>query len=346
MIDFKTLFLTQFFQYVHKYEKNNWDYIRFPNGNQRKDSFLIDRAVQQTSFIMDNIQRFEYAYNLLQDEYSRQLMLKLLQYKVLDHHHVKLPMNCPEYWDACANADDKYLMKKDVFFTGRFMLNQYFLPEYSMMLYGPEGAVITLLYFRQYFYEHETVIKPQPGDVVIDAGACWGEIALLFARTVGESGQVHSFEFVESNLDIMRKNLDENPDLGKRISIVKKALNDKSGEYLQFADRGPSTSFAPSQDASFTAETITIDEYAEKAELKSVDFIKMDIEGSEVPALKGASETIKKFTPKLAISAYHKLDDLFTIPMTILDINPNYTFYLDHYTIHNEETVIYAIKKK
>lgn len=106
MIDFKTLFLTQFFQYVHKYEKNNWDYIRFPNGNQRKESFLIDRAVQQMSFIMDNIQRFEYAYNLLQDEYSRQLMLKLLQYKVFDHHHAKLPLNTGQY---CVNMGMKYL---------------------------------------------------------------------------------------------------------------------------------------------------------------------------------------------------------------------------------------------
>ena len=76
--------------------------------------------------------------------------------------------------------------------------------------------------------------------------------------------------------------------------------------------------------------------------IERVDFIKMDIEGSEYDALKGAVSTIKKFQPKLAISLYHINDDFHRIPILLKNCNPNYKFRLGHYTIHGEETVLYA----
>ena len=47
----------------------------------------------------------------------------------------------------------------------------------------------------------------------------------------------------------------------------------------------------------------------------------MDIEGAEIPALIGASDSIAKFKPKLAISVYHKWDDLKEIPKLINSIS-------------------------
>ena len=74
----------------------------------------------------------------------------------------------------------------------------------------------------------------------------------------------------------------------------------------------------------------------------SVDFIKMDIEGAESEALEGAKQTIRAFHPKLAISVYHKLDDFWTIPKYIDQLGMGYRFYLRHFTIHREETVLFA----
>lgn len=76
---------------------------------------------------------------------------------------------------------------------------------------------------------------------------------------------------------------------------------------------------------------------------EQVTFIKMDIEGSEYNALLGAKETICKYKPKLAISVYHKKDDLWKIPSLILEYNPDYKLYLRHYSFGYAETVLYAV---
>jgi FkbM family methyltransferase len=76
---------------------------------------------------------------------------------------------------------------------------------------------------------------------------------------------------------------------------------------------------------------------------KKVTFIKMDIEGTELNALKGAEKIIRGQKPKLAICVYHKSEDIWEIPELILNFNAEYKLYLRHYTISNTETVLYAI---
>ena len=87
-------------------------------------------------------------------------------------------------------------------------------------------------------------------------------------------------------------------------------------------------------------ETLTIDEMlsSEKA-----TYIKMDIEGSELEALKGAKQTIQKHKPRLAISIYHKNNDILDIPQYILELNDSYKFYIRQYIYTPLEVVLYAI---
>ena len=72
-------------------------------------------------------------------------------------------------------------------------------------------------------------------------------------------------------------------------------------------------------------------------------FIKMDIEGAEYKALKGAERVIRKCHPKLAISVYHKPEDIFDIPSLILEYNSDYRFYLRHYSLTSSETILYVV---
>jgi hypothetical protein len=72
-------------------------------------------------------------------------------------------------------------------------------------------------------------------------------------------------------------------------------------------------------------------------------FIKMDIEGAELNALKGAEQTIKKYKPKLAICVYHKADDFTTIPQYIKSLVPEYKLYFRVHRCSPQESVLYAV---
>ena len=77
---------------------------------------------------------------------------------------------------------------------------------------------------------------------------------------------------------------------------------------------------------------------------EDVTFIKMDIEGSEEMALKGASEVIRRKKPTLAVCIYHSLEDFCRLPLLIKELNPDYRLYVRHYKDMNDtETVCYAI---
>jgi hypothetical protein len=70
----------------------------------------------------------------------------------------------------------------------------------------------------------------------------------------------------------------------------------------------------------------------------------MDIEGSEIEALKGAAYTIKTKKPRIAVSVYHKPEDIINIPLFLQELMPEYKFYLRHDCLVNlTETVLYAI---
>ena len=342
MSQFRSKFFSDFFISIHRVEKDNWDAVRFPNGNPRQYKFVLDRAVQRMDFIFGNMDAFESTYELLKDESSRALFVKLLEYSVLDHHHVRLPLSSEDYWKLCQDIEDRFLVATDLVKTDRVSLNHYYLPKLDLHLLGGPLTVLTHFVLGQYFFNRGPMIRPEQGDVVLDGGGCFGDTALQFAQAVGMSGQVHTFEFVPQNLAVLQQNIDLNPGYESRIRIAPYAMYSSSGSHLAFQDRGPSTNLEMGHESSDGAETISIDDYVAQCGLEGVDYIKMDIEGAEDAAIIGATETIRRFQPKLAISAYHKPDDMIVLPRRILGILPEYRFYLDHYTIHSEETVLYA----
>jgi hypothetical protein len=72
-------------------------------------------------------------------------------------------------------------------------------------------------------------------------------------------------------------------------------------------------------------------------------FIKMDIEGSELEALYGAANTISKNLPRLAISIYHKFEDIVDILSYVHELAPTYRFYIRQCSYIDGETVLYAV---
>ena len=89
-----------------------------------------------------------------------------------------------------------------------------------------------------------------------------------------------------------------------------------------------------------TIDIVALDEVLSEV---PVTFIKLDIEGAELDTLKGGKELICKYHPKLAVCVYHKPEDIIAIPQYILSLQDDYKFYLRHYGLGNEETVLYCI---
>ena len=76
---------------------------------------------------------------------------------------------------------------------------------------------------------------------------------------------------------------------------------------------------------------------------EAVTFIKFDIEGAELNALRGAQKIISNYKPKLAICVYHKNEDMWEIPYYIKQLVPEYKLYIRHYSNCAWETVLYAV---
>jgi len=186
-------------------------------------------------------------------------------------------------------------------------------------------------------------IDVEKGDIVIDAGACWGETSVKFAYLSGPDGRVYGFEFVPKNLDIFYKNLDLNPKIKDRITVIKRAVWSESDIMMDYADNGPGSKVNFDNTSEENVKTLSIDDLVAAEKIPHVDFIKMDIEGAELQALQGAINTLRKYRPKLAISIYHRLPtDYIEIPEFLLSLDLGYQLYIRHYTIHAEETVLYA----
>src|SRR5205809_7087648 len=173
------------------------------------------------------IARGEFLYGVLADEGSRELLIKLIAYRILGHRKVKLPRNTPEYWQGIKSMLDLQIARTPLL-TVKFLeqhaeLAAYDLKPvgYDLTCYASATGLACAVLQKQYEYHRGDVhCKAEAGDVVIDAGACWGEMTLYFAHEAGPTGTVVAFEFVPSNLEACGRNADLNPHLKGRIRFV------------------------------------------------------------------------------------------------------------------------------
>jgi FkbM family methyltransferase len=259
-----------------------------------------------------------------------------------------LPVNTPDYWNGIKELED--IADENQFVKSRFMdwklplfdLNKKGIP---VRLYFQAGGLYVDFLLKQYELKvGSKTIKAEKGDFVVDAGGCWGDTALYFANEVGEQGRVFTYEFIPSNLEILKTNLALNPDLQKRVSLIEKPVWESSGEVMYYIDNGPGSTVYMEEPPRYDGKTssLSIDDMVEEYSVAKIDFIKMDIEGAEPNALKGALKTIRTFKPKLAIAIYHSMSDFINIPKFIHELGLGYELHLAHCSIHLEESIIFA----
>jgi FkbM family methyltransferase len=368
---FLTVLIKEFVQNLPNwYGSENWDSEMLPYQESFEDRIFtrfrlivqalfkngvlvrrtdFDRLTESVLAMENSLVGLSELYHLLQDDYSQSLLISLIAHRKMGYRKVKLPLNTPEYWRMREYAFTLIKGKENIRLKFRdFVLHQMELSEigYPIKIISFPGLISIIFMLKQYEYQKKTPgIKAQAGDYVIDAGGCWGDTALYFAQAVGAQGKVYTFEFELDNMEVLRRNLAMNPEHAKRIDIIPKALWNRSGEEIIYALNGPATSLNNDNQGSLRVSTLSIDDFVKEKGLPRVDFIKMDIEGSELKALQGAERTLRAFRPKLAISIYHQDDDFITIPDYLDNLNLGYEFYLDHFTIYRGETVLFASPK-
>jgi len=347
--------------------KGNWDVDRFgPEPARAKGGLGCLRRLLAKSglvtigegrqtvlgglkFVEPHLADLEWLYGVLADNESREILIKLAAYRALEHRKVKLPLNNTAHWNILRKAQELRHGGEsvDTGFMGR-KVQKLRLDDfgYPIEMFISPGGIVTQFVEQQYRCETaDGPIECAPGDTVIDAGGCYGDTALYFAHKAGSTGQVASFEFLPDNLGIYRKNLALNPSLAERIRIYEHPVWSGSGEELFISEMGPGTSVgrSSSDPDARKVTTLKIDDLVGNGDLEKVDFIKMDIEGAEMEALKGAENVLRKFRPKLAVTVYHDFRDFWTIPQFLDSLGLGYRFYLRHFKIHAEETVLFAI---
>jgi len=182
-----------------------------------------------------------------------------------------------------------------------------------------------------YLISDHTVLAEQlgsdgvrPGDIVVDVGAHVGTFADRALRRGARI--VIALEPDPLNRECLTRNF-ATEIREQRVVVVPQGAWSTSGQLTLHQgthNSGMSSIIHDDGGATFQIDVTTIDEIVERLGLPRVDFVKMDIEGAEREALKGAANTLRKFRPRMMLDAYHLPDDPVVLPQVIQTANPAY----------------------
>ncbi len=163
------------------------------------------------------------------------------------------------------------------------------------------------------------IIDVKNAKTYLDLGAYNGDTVVEFIEI---NPNYNGIIAVEPDAKNFRKLKSNTENIG-HITLINAGITDTSGQ-MPFSMRGGRNSSADINAQMIAAKCI--DDIT-----KEVDYIKIDIEGLEEKALIGGKRVLECCKPRLNVAAYHKNEDIFSIPLLINSINPNYKIYLRHH---------------
>lgn len=189
---------------------------------------------------------------------------------------------------------------------------------------------------KPYFYG---ILDEVTIDKLFDCGAYDGDSIHDYTEVYTGYKEIYAFEPDRSNIKKIKQRIES--EKIHNITIIEKGVWSKTTT-LHFSSEGTSAS-SVSDAGGTTIEVIRLDDMYDKFDADSL--IKMDIEGSELEALKGAERIIREIHPVLAVCVYHKQEDLITIPQYISGLvdKGTYHYYLGYQGLDLAELVFYAV---
>ena len=241
---------------------------------------------------------------------------------------------CYYYHKPPSHLDDAVKQIKEKTFNER-KLELYRTGLGDFWISAPGEKVIKLLIWEmvmQSAYEGPGVAI-RKGDIVIDCGAHVGVFTRLALRRGAD--RVIAIEPDPTNIACLRENLAEEI-AGGKVTVVEKGVWDLKirlplsiHETNSAAHTFAFESDDPNAETVAGIEVLPLDHIVQELQLDRVDFIKMDIEGSEQPALKGAVDTIAQFKPRLAVCSYHVQGDPEAILAIVQEARSDYRIHAE-----------------
>ncbi|MDP8247690.1 MAG: FkbM family methyltransferase [Candidatus Tritonobacter lacicola] len=299
-----------------------FDHVKMAIDRDFPDSFGSDFFY----FLKKEQSKFKKAFNILEDEYSREIYQKVLKFRVdifspeniaLDDlpTHIEVQneyeAGSARYVDLLPSSIPESL-RKDIAF--KISLDPY-----------------------SYF----DVVTPRNKKVILNIGA-YNNTSVMFAFLSPKS-VIYAFEPQE---DMHRQNV-RLSEICPSIKPIKAGAWNRTGKVpfdVRVSDICGTTDSSIHDDGNSVIDVYRIDDFIAENNIECVDFIKMDIEGAELEALEGAKDTIREHGPDLAISIYHKPEHMHSIPLLIKDMCPEYKVYIDHRYYNPTATICFGTK--
>ena len=216
-----------------------------------------------------------------------------------------------------------------------------FLSKIEYLLTFEKWRLDKIHSFNTIYFDLE-ILQLSSEEVMLDGGAFTGDTLADFLKiTRGVFREYHAFEPDAGNFALLQQKAAVDP---QRIFLARCGLADQAGTLRFINTAGFDSQFAgEGQPGGEALPVVSVDGYVAERQLPT--FLKLDIEGFEVPALRGAVDLITAHQPVLAVSAYHYVEDLWKIPNLLHEMNPEYCLLMRHYTREIDDTVCYAIPR-
>ena len=186
-------------------------------------------------------------------------------------------------------------------------------------------------------YAPEGLFAFADDEVYVDGGSYDGDtIRSFIARVHGRFRDIYAFEPDPVTFAKLQANFAGEP----RVHPFHAGLHSHGGSLRFRDDASRGAIFA--DDGDIEMPVTTIDDVLGDGR---VTFVKMNIEGAEPDALRGGTNAIRRWQPKLAISVYHRASDLWRIPQQVSALNEDYALYLRQHDGGIIETVLYALPR-